>query len=1011
MTVMGVPQQVRFQLLGRFEVQFGGRVVRVGGPTAQAALVTLLDRPGQIKQPGELVRAVWPRPETVADDSLYHYISKVRKALHGTGVRIDNCWPGYRIALTEGAFVDAQRFADLLVEGEALRHTEPERAVRALRAALDLWQEGPPLPGLDQPGVRAVAARLTGQRLAAAGLLGELELAAGRPDQVLARIPLALSHVDSGGPVAATLRALHATARGGEALGLLRRAEEAARVNERGLPEPVRQARELLMGGTPATPGIAPGVPYQLPADTTHFTGRQAEMARLRALWPASGQPGTLVVAALDGMAGIGKTALAVHAAHELAPRFPDGNLFLDLHGFTPKTRPTAPEKALDILLRGLSVPGAQIPRDPDARAALYRSRLTGRRMLIVLDNALDEAQVRPLLPGTSGCLVIVTSRRRLSGVDDAHHLTLETLRPEDAAELFRKVASDRADGDHQVVSQIVRSCGELPLAIRIAAARLRTSRALSPSSLLGFLRKGREEPELAGLDDGARSIAAAFEVSYRHLSPQQRHAFRLLGIHPGPAFDAYAAAALLGVGLEPARHLLGALEQVNLLLQPAAGRYSFHDLLRAYATGLAPDPADAAETDAPAGEAAPRQALERLLDHYSFGTAAAMDALFPYERAYRPRIAAPGSPLPPPAYDRDRAGAWLQEELPNLLAATGPAAAHPRYVLDLSALLARYLRTQLRYAEAHALHTQALEIARERGDELSEMAALIELGRVDQLTGQHARAAGHNQRALEIARRNSHQHGQIRALVGLGHVARLTTRDESAIERYRQALELATAAGHPIGQIDAHWGLGRIRVRAGEHRQAGRDFAAALRLASRSGHRGGEIRALTGLGHLYRCAGELDRAGEHLNRALAVAVEVGDLSGEVFGLCGLGDVALHQHRYGEAGERYRAALERARDSGDRNGEYEALHGLGRALHAAGQPGAALDCHQQSGEIADALGQPHDQARAHGAMARAYCDLGQPERAREHWRRALAILTDLDAPGTEYIARQLAALA
>src|SRR5439155_18088348 len=183
--------------------------------------------------------------------------------------------------------------------------------------------------------------------------------------------------------------------------------------------------------------------------------------------------PAALVVSAVDGMAGIGKTALAVHAAHELADRFVDGNLFLDLHGFTPKTRPIPPEKALDILLRGLGVAGQQIPPDLDARAALYRSRLARRRMLIVLDNALDEAQVRPLLPGTTSCLVLITSRRRLSGLDNATHLTLDTLRPDEAAELFRAVASDRVAGDHQTVTDIVRTCGELPLAIRLAAARL----------------------------------------------------------------------------------------------------------------------------------------------------------------------------------------------------------------------------------------------------------------------------------------------------------------------------------------------------------------------------------------------------------------------------------------------------------------------------------------------------------------------------------------------------------
>jgi tetratricopeptide (TPR) repeat protein/DNA-binding SARP family transcriptional activator len=989
MTGMGVPPAVRIQVLGRFAVLFNGKAVRVGGPTAQAVLVALLDRRTQIKLAADLVHAVWGRSEAVSDESLYHYISKLRKALRETGVRIDSCWPGYRLALPAGAVVDAERFAALLEEVQTLRREAPERAVRALREALDLWQDEPPLAGLGQPGARQLAARLTGQRLAAAGLLGELELAAGRPDQVLVRVrSLALSHVDSGGPVGAVLRALHATGRTDEAMSLLRQAEQAARLHERGLPESVRLAREAMLTAT-AVPPPATG-PYQLPADTTHFTGRRSELARLRALWPADG----LVVAALDGMAGIGKTALAVHWAHELAPRFPDGNLFVDLHGYTPRSRPTPPERALDLLLRGLGVPTAQIPRDLQARAALYRTRLTGRRMLIVLDNAEDEAQLLPLLPGSPGSLVIVTSRRRLSGVDDAHHLTLQALPPQDAAALFRKVAAGKVAGDHQVVDQIVGACGELPLAIRIAAARLRTSRALSPSTLLGFLRSGREEQTLAGLDDGARSVRAAFEVSYRHLSAGQRHAFRLLGAHPGATFDGYAAAALLGAEPAQAGQILDALEQVNLLSQPAPGRYGFHDLLRTYATGLPAEYGD--------GDAVPR-ALTRLFDHYRYATATAMDALYPYERAFRPAIADPGSAVPPDAHDD--AAAWLQEELPTLLAAP------PGHVVDLSALLARHLRTQVRYAEGRALHTAALEIARAGSDELAELAALLAIGRNEEVSGHHAAAARAHGSALAIATRLEHAHGQISALNGLGHVSRMTTRDEPALGYYGRALELAVRHRHAIGRIDAYWGLGRLRIRAGQRQQARRDFAAALRLALEIGHHGGVIRARTALGQLYRCTGDLTRAARYLTSALQLALEVGDLSGEVHGLCGLGDVARQQHHFGSAGQRYRHALERARDGADRTGQCEALHGLGRTLYAAGQPGAALDCHRQALALATDLGQPHDQARAHDSIARSYLDLGHHARARAHWEEALAILRTLDAPGAADITRELTALA
>jgi tetratricopeptide (TPR) repeat protein len=1000
MTVMREPR-LRLQLLGRFEVHDGDRVVPIGGPTAQAVFIALLDRPGQTKQASQVIAAVWGRPDTVTDDSLYHYVSKLRKVLLPLGIRIESCWPGYRLVLPERTVVDAVRFVELVRTARSLRSGEPEQATQYLRAALDLWQGGSALAGLTLPGTRATAARLDEQRLHAAELLAELELAAGRPDEVLARLqPLAVPYVDRGGLVAAVMRALHATGRGAEALSLYRKAERVAAMQGRRLADAVQRARHEVLNGEPAQPvTYAPAAPYQLPADTSHFTGRTAELAQLRALWPANGAvPTTLVVSALDGMAGIGKTALAVHAAHDLAPTFRDGNLFLDLHGFTPKTRPTPPQKALDTLLRGLGVPGQQIPPDPDARAAMYRSRLARRRMLIVLDNAFDEAQVRPLLPGTTSCLVIVTSRRRLSGLDDAAHLTLDTLPPGDAAELFRRVASDRAAGDHQVINQIVGTCGGLPLAIRIAAARLRTSRAMSPVALLSSLRRGRDEPELAGLDDGARSIAAAFEVSYKHLAAEQQHAFRLLAVHPGPTFDGYAAAAMLDTDLDQARLLLGVLEQVNLLIQPAPGRYGFHDLLRKYATD---DPVDPD----------PRRALGRLLDHYGYATARAVDAVYPYEARYRPRVPAPAGPTPPLAGDRVRAAGWLHEELPNLLAAATQAAArHPGYVLCLSALLARHLRTQVRYADGHALHTQALEIARERGDDFAEMTALIALGRVEQATGQHAAATDHHRQALAIARSIDHPHGQLGALNGLGHVARLTSTDEHAIDYYRQAIQVARQHAHPIGQIDAFWGLGKVRSRAGLHHQASQDYRTALALAQRIGHHGGQIRALTGLGHIHLSLGDVPKATAQVTRALEIAVRVGDLCGEVYALCGLGDAARQLGRHPDATEHYQAALARSRDITDRNGEYEALQGLGNAGCAAGQPEPALSYHEQALDLAQALGQPHDQARAHDGLARAYRDLGHTDRARTHWTRAVDILSRLDAPGADLLRGYLAAL-
>jgi DNA-binding SARP family transcriptional activator len=581
---------VFFHLLGRFEVHQGGRPAPVGGATAQSVLVALLQRPRHAVTASQLITASWGRQGAVTDDTLYHYVGSLRKALSRLRIRIDSHLPGYRLVLPATTVIDSARFEDLVSSAEALRPTEPRLAASRLRAALDLWRDEGALAGLRLPGMRRIAARLDDLRLAAAEQLAELELRHGHPDQVVARcMALATTHPDRGRLTAALMRALRAVGRGGDALALCDRSEQYARQHGRPLPEPVQRAREELLGGRVEQPVARAGTRlYQMPADTSHFLGRSAELAQLHALWPhRDSAPASLAVVAVSGMAGVGKTALAVHAAHQLADRFADGNLFLDLRGFTCSTGPMPPATALSILLHGLGVAERQIPDSLEARSALYRSELARRRVLIVLDNAHDEAQVRPLLPGTPTCLVVLTSRRRLSGLDSAVHLDLGTLDQAVAARLFCAVAGDRAHqvgAGHETVEAIVRICGALPLAIRIAAARLRTSRALGPANLLRLLRQGA----MAALDDGERCLATAFLASYEHLDAQQRRAFRLLGRHPGPVLGVDAAAALLRTGGPETRRLLDALHRVNLISHSRHDSYHMHHLLRAYAGSLA---------------------------------------------------------------------------------------------------------------------------------------------------------------------------------------------------------------------------------------------------------------------------------------------------------------------------------------------------------------------------------------------------------------------------------------
>ena len=985
-----------FQLLGRFELRHRGRVLPLGGPTAQAILVALLWHVGERQLPGQLVSMVWGRADGVAPDGLYHYLSKLRMAVEPAGLVIDSCRPGYRLVLPVGvdkrSVVDAFRFEELVRQARELRTAEPEEAAGRLLAAGDLWRGPEALVGLKQPGIRRLAHRLDSRRLDVLEDLAELELARGRPDRVLDRLRARWAAQPDRARLAALLiRALFASGLPAEAEAVHQQAEELAVASGGELDAVVSSAYRQGPEGRPVEAVVPVGSepPYELPADTSHFIGRSAELQRLLSLAPEEGvEPTTLVVAAVDGMAGIGKTALAVRAAHLLAPRFPDGALFVDLQGFTPDTAPTSAQAALDRLLRGLGVGGQQIPPDLGARVALYRSRLARRRVLIVLDNAKDEAQVRPLLPGTPGCLVLVTSRRRLTGLDDAHHLTLDVLDPADAAALFRAVAADPAGfdaGHRDTVHEIVRLCGELPLAIRIAAARLRTSRALTPKNLLASLRRQVDQP-LDGLDDGERSVAAAFHVSYRHLAADQAHTFGLLGLHPGPHVDVFAAAALLASGVGVAQQFLDSLEQVNLIGQPVPGRYHFHDLLRAYAAREAAE--DGIDRSA---------AVDRLLGFYSHTASVAMDTLYGYEAPWRPRVAAPSTPVPPLHRDSALAKRWLEDELPNLFAVAAYAAQsangrHGAHSVHLAATLARHLRTRGRYHDAYQLHSQAVEVAQVLGDRVGELTALVALGRTDRVADRHRQAALRYGRALEIAREIAYVPGEIVALNGLGHVARMVSELDVAYDHFLHALQLARQTSHQAGEVDARWGLGQVYRCLGRYDEATREYKRALEVAEDSGHRAGQVTALTGQGHVYRRLGDYPQAAGHFQRALQIAVHIGDRSAELYALLGRGQVWRDTGRGPESISGFRRALAIARDIGDRNGQFECCKALGDGLRETGDLRAALTLYQEALAIAQAIGQPHDQARAHTGLGLAHHALNHPDQARAHWNTALAQL-------------------
>jgi tetratricopeptide (TPR) repeat protein/DNA-binding SARP family transcriptional activator len=1026
---------MEFRLLGAVEIAVDGRVLNPGPSQQRLVMAILAAEAGRPVSVESLIDRTWDEPPEHPRRTLQVYLSRLRRLLDGAAtsgqpVRVVRRSGGYLLDIDPDR-VDIHRFRSLISQARHQECPQPERAA-LLGRALELWR-GQPLA--DLPGGWATRFRqgLQQQYLEAVAGWAEESVRAGDPGAVLARLgELVGEHPLVESLATAYMRALYAAGRPADALKHFdairhRLADELGTDPSPELQQLHRQiltADPALSSPEPAATGTSRLVPRQLPAPPQGFTGRAAELAALDQVHDSSS---TVVIAGIDGMAGVGKTALAVQAAHHLAGRYPDGQLFIDLHGYTHGVAPIQPAEALDHLLRALGIPGTQIPTSLDQRAALYRTRLAEQRMLIVLDNAAAEAQVAPLLPGVPGCLVLVTSRRRLAGLDHTHTLSLDTLPAPDAITLFVQTAGeDRLAGQPAESSiEVVESCGRLPLAIRIAAARLRSHPSWQLSHLVERLRDQRHR--LGELEAGQRSVTAALDLSYHHLDADQQRAYRLLGRHPGPEFDRYAAAALLGSTVLPAGRVLDQLLEANLLHEPTPGRYRFHDLTRAHAAPIAEPSQDAA--------------LDRLLDYYRHTAAVAMHAAYPYEREDRsqvPRARTASPDLPGPA-----ALGWLDTELPNLLAAARYASEHgrPAHVLHLSAILHGHLRSRGRYHDAESLHQQALATARATADQAGQLVSLVGLGDSHRLQGRYQPATDHYQQALQLARTTGHRTGEMNALAGLGDTHRLQGRYQPATDHYQQALQLARTTGHRTGEMNALAGLGQIHRLQGRHTQAADHYQQALRIARATGHRPnemyalgglghihlrqgryqqatdhyqqarqlarttghriGELTALNGLGHLHRWQGRYQQAAEHYQQALEIARTTSNRTGEMNALTGLGDIHRRQGRHQRATDYYQQLLTTAQESGDRNCQFEARQGLGRLRLATGRPDAAIAYHEQALALASELNQPHDQARAHDGLAHAHHTLDQHQQARTHWQQALDLLTDLRVDQTD----------
>jgi tetratricopeptide (TPR) repeat protein/transcriptional regulator with XRE-family HTH domain len=742
--------------------------------------------------------------------------------------------------------------------------------------------------------------------------------------------------------------------------------------------------------------------PSLLPPDVADFTGRDAVATRIRELLAGGGLQTAVVVSAVAGKGGVGKTALVVHVAHRVRERFPDGQLYVDLGG--AGAHPADPGEVLGWLLSALGVHGSAIPTGLQERAALYRARLDGRRVLVVLDNAAGEGQVRPLLPGSPSCGVVVTSRTRLGGLEGAHLVDLDVLDPGQAVVLLgRIVGADRVAAEPAAAERIVRLCGLLPLAVRVAGARL----AARAHRSLGWLaaRLADERRRLDELAHGDLEVRASLALSYQALDAERRRAFRLLSLVGAPDFAAWAASALLDVPLERAEELAEGLVDAQLLEVASHGtggvRWRFHDLLRIYARELA-----AAE---PPGE--PDAALERFLG--ACLTLVEEANLRETSSSYGVRRGA-ARPWPLPA--EATAGlladpaAWFEAERRLLVGAVELAceAGLDEPAWELATSPAELLERGWYADEWRHTHELALAATRRASNRRGEAVLLRGLGQLDAVQDRPTDAAGWFEQAKVVFEEVGDDHGVAVTEACLGTVSLALGHHSEALDQLCRALPVLRQVGDLRSQAVALRALGTADLQQGRPGDALGRFEEGLAVARRADYRYGEAHLLRWLARAYAEQSETDRAIGLLAQALAIFGQLGARLGEAYALATLGELYLRQGRVEQARVLLDRSLRICRELGELTCEAYALHDLGRLHLAQARADQAIGCLRQALTIGRTIGRPLLVARVLASLGEAYEAVGDQAAARSTWHEALALFRQLQLPEAGTLARRLA---
>jgi DNA-binding SARP family transcriptional activator/tetratricopeptide (TPR) repeat protein len=921
---------LRVGVLGPVTAWYGQEELRVGQPRQQAVLGILAMRANRVISRGELVDAVWGQdPPASAEGGIYTYVAGLRRVIEptrsarGPGRVLVSSGAGYVLHLVPGQ-PDAVAFEQQLARARQLRKNgDPAGAVDALEGALGLWR-GIAFAGVPGPFAETERVRLAELRSGAAEERADVLLALGRHEEVVPDLTVLVADH----PLRERMRGLLMIAlyRGGRHAEALRVFTDGRHVlaEELGIDPGTELSRihqqvlncdpaldlaaaatrdghqDQARGSARPHPQAATGprapeqpvlpLPAQLPLDAQGFSGRHDELRTLHDMLPPARAAETVPVAVIAGTAGVGKTALAVRFGHQVAKHFPDGQLYINLRGRDPARPPMEPIEALGLLLVSFGMPPHRLTSSTEERAALFRSLVDGKRILAVLDDASNAAQVRPLLPGSPDCLVLVTSRNQMAGLvaaEGATLISLDVLSDTEAHEMLaRRLGRERVAAEPQAADEIIAACAGLPLALSIAVGRATAGRAKRPlAQLAAELRDARNRLDALEEGDAATDVRAVLSWSYDQLTPAAARMFRLLGLHPGPDVSLSAAASLAALSRAEAGTALRELTRTHMAAEHLPGRFTFHDLLRVYA-------ADQGERLDPEPERA--AAVQRMLDHYLHTAMAASQRFSPFRSPLRLPAPQPGV-LPAEMADKDQAMGWFDAEAPVLLTLIEYASANgfDTHAWQIPWALGPFFHRRGRWRSYTASQRTALAAAQRLDDTLALAHAHHLLGHAQLQMSDYSSAEPNFRRALDLFRELQDRANEAVVLNGLGGMLEKEERYPEALAVALDALRMLKAAGHWWTQATLENGVGWLYAHLGQYDDALSHCQRALSLHRESGHRGGAADTLDSLGYVYLHLGDLDQARTHYLAAIDAYREIGAPFGEGNSLAGLGDVLL----------------------------------------------------------------------------------------------------------------------